>query len=117
MSEDVKELLDSEFGEVLDELYQVGLDGIKQVVQKLVDHYFDNYEIDPSILYNQMLIALTEVTGQTLACIDDDGNLRDFILERCVENIEEARKAAEADELSTDEDPYGLARMSTQGNC
>jgi len=117
----VSEDIDTEFfRETLDALTETAMDGLSQVVQKLVDYYVEHHDLDTNLAYNQTLIALSTVTGEVIACMVDEDNIRDFVEEKCKENISVSRKTREDLEgeiHTTEDDPNGLSRMTPLGEC
>lgn len=107
--------IDEEYGEILDSLSETGMDGLVQVVQKLVDYYVENYDLDVAVAQNQMLIALSTVTGELIGCMPNEDNIRDFVEQKVVENIKFTRTATELDNAK--DDPNDLAGMTPLGNC
>jgi hypothetical protein len=116
----VSDEIDKEYGEILDSLSETGVDGLAQVVQKLVDYYVENYDLDVAVAQNQMLIALSTVTGELIACMPNEDNIRDFVEQKVTENIKFTRTAVELDHAASapsEDDPNGLAGMTPLGNC
>lgn len=114
MSDDIENVAEND---LLLELREVGLDGLTQVVQKVIDLYVENHDVDYVLAQNQMLIALSTVTGELLACIPDEDDLRDFVEQKVHNHITDSRKDNEEERLTAEEDPHGLSRMTPQGNC
>jgi len=112
----VSDEIDQELAEKLDEASQAGMSAISQIVQMLIDKYGD--DLDVTLAQNQMLIALSTVTGELIACLPEEH--RDFVEEKVKENISRQRMETEEDngEIQTSEDdPHGLARMTPVGKC
>lgn len=112
MSEEINE----ELGELLDTAVQGGIGAISSLVQLLVDKYSE--DLDETLSQNQMLIALSTVTGELIACLPQEH--REFVEGKVKENISAVRIAFEEEngEIQTsEEDPNGLARMTPLGKC
>ena len=116
MSDEINE----EFGEQLDGLKDTAMDGFAQVAQKLIDYYVENYDMDVAVAQNQVLIALSTITGELIACMPDEDDIRNFVTEKAIENIKYTRTQTELEHASatpSEDDPYGLAGMTPLGKC
>lgn len=116
MSDDINE----EFAEQLDALTDTAMDGFSQVIQKLVDYYVEHFDMDVTVAQNQMLIALSSITGELIACMVDEDNIRDFVTDKVIQNIKFSREQTELEHATakpSEDDPYGLAGMTPLGKC
>jgi hypothetical protein len=87
---------------------------IAEVVQKLVDLYTKE-GLDRTLGQNQMLIALSNVTGQLISCMPE--NQRDFVESKVLENIPRQRLAGEAYYAKMESGEVDLATVEPAGRC
>lgn len=87
---------------------------IAEATQKLVD-LFVKEGLDRTLAQNQLLIALSNVTGQMISCMPE--NQRAFVESKVLENIPRQREAGEAYFEKKESGEIDLATVDPAGRC
>lgn len=89
--------------------YQLAND-VQTMISKFVAEGLAN-----TLAQNQLLIALSNITGQLIACLPADQ--RDFVEEQVLKNIPRQRIAADDYFSRKERGEIDLATVETQGRC
>lgn len=87
---------------------------ITEVVQRIIDYYIE-MGMDEALAQNQMLIALSNVTGHVLAAFPEDQ--RAFVESKVLENIPVQRQVHEAAYAKEESGIIDLATAEPAGRC
>lgn len=105
----------------IDEIRQLMAEALAKAEYKLAQDVqtmisaFVSEGLDYTLAQNQMLIALSNITGQLIACLP--ASQRDFVEEQVLKNIPRQRIAADEFFSRKERGEIDLATTETKGRC